>query len=829
MISPLDRLPTASLPGRSCLDDDDLNQLVNESLPSAEHAAVVQHLDQCENCRARLETVAGQQDQWQAVAKHLNPTERDLSDSKLPETLRSLKDETREIPPARASRNESPAELPGNGRIADRYQIQKVLGQGGMGIVYLAFDEKLRRKVAIKLINGPLASRPEAQRRIEREAIAAAAIRSEHVVAIHHIDHLPSGPYLVMEYIAGTCLEARLATEKPLPVDEIVRIGIEIASGLEAAHARGLIHRDVKPGNVLLEEETGKVKLTDFGLVRSLDDSGLSREEMISGTPEYIAPEQAAGRKVDRRADLYSLGCVLYALCTGHPPFQDANPMAILRQTQIEPHAPIHDSRPEVPSELCAVIDRLLQKDPAERYQDTREVTAALEGLRGKIGAVTNVAPVAARPHGVLLPLFLSAILLMGMVALGTGVANGWGNFDDLVNQLAGEKALPSPEAAPPADRKETPKEEPTDAEPLPVQRIQVVTPEQLMKERIQNEKDKVEREASPLLAQKLVGHTGPVQDFVFTPDGKSLISCSGWPTGDRTIRVWDLASGEETRRFDTSTVPQDPTNSGTREAPGEIYALAITPDGKKLISTGTGGAVCVWDVESGKMIGAYKEHTSTVYSVAISPDGSKVLTGGRDSVARLWNLRTQETLMELKGHQRDIRTVTFSPDGKQALTCSLDKTLRLWDLEAAKQLHVMKPDNQWVNNVQFSSDGTRAVSLSGSSIDLWDLKTGKRIHRLQGQGSPLTTVAWSADGRLLATGGYGGRVGLWDVDSGKSIETLLGHRSWIWRVKFTPDGTQVVSAGGGRHASTGGVQAGPDCVIRVWDLPKIAPRVASP
>lgn len=856
MISKFDRSP-AFLPQQTdCLDESDLYQLVDDQLPDELLPTVLTHLDHCSACRARLEAAAGQKEQWQAVAQHLQPKSSEPADGQLKETLQSLKDPTRQVPCATRTGAPHDAPLEKDSRLSGRYQIIRQLGHGGMGIVYLGFDEMLRRQVAIKLIQGPLTHKQEAQERIKREAIAAAAIRSPHVVTIHHIDHIESGPYLVMEYIAGVSLEERLHSETRLSPEEIIRVGSEIAAGLQAAHARGLIHRDVKPGNVLLEDGTGKVKLTDFGLVRGLDDSWLTQDDMISGTPEYIAPEQAAGREVDRRADLYSLGCVMYVLCTGKPPFHDDTPLAILRRVQDEQPASIQVTRPDIPTALCDVIERLLKKDPDARYQNAAEVQAALQAL-----PTTDHAHAAESPRhtkrtrrGPLLAMAATAALLVAVIALGASQANGWSNFGQLLLAANDEQPAEAPAAETdvpeeviakqPAAAEDVVEQEVTDPAPevtnaaelrpapsppaAPI-RMQIVTPEQLMQERIQAEKDSLPRDESPLLARKLLGHTGPVQDFVFTPDGKSLISCSGWPIGDRTIRMWDLETGKEVRRFDTAPVPPNPNNSGTREAPGEFYALAISPDGTKLISTSTGGAVCLWDVASGKMIGEFKGHISTVYAVEISPDGTKVLTGGRDSIARLWDLNTQEELMQLKGHTSDIRTARFSPDGSQALTTSLDQTLRLWDLNAAKPIHVMRSNNKTVTDAQFSPDGSRAVSLCAPSIDIWDLKTGKLIRQFREQGPPLTTVDWSPNGRLLITAGYGGQVRLWNPDNGQHVETMLGHRNWIWRVKFTPDGKQAVSAGGGRHGAVGGVQVGPDCAIRVWDLPKLPPRVTTP
>src|SRR5215472_18420835 len=186
-----------------------------------------------------------------------------------------------------------------------------------MGIVLKAFEPALHRPVAIKVLAPALAGSATARRRFTREAQAAAAVSHDHVVTVHGVSEAEGLPYLVMQYVAGESLQQRLDRTGPLEVAEVVRIGLQAASGLAAAHAQGLIHRDVKPANILLEGGLARVKITDFGLARTADDVGLTQAGVVAGTPEYMAPEQARGEQVDSGADLFSLGSVLYACCTG--------------------------------------------------------------------------------------------------------------------------------------------------------------------------------------------------------------------------------------------------------------------------------------------------------------------------------------------------------------------------------------------------------------------------------------------------------------------------------------------------------------------------------
>ena len=259
------------------------------------------------------------------------------------------------------------------------YEVLEVLGQGGMGVVLKARDPALDRTVAIKVLTPALAHGATARRRFAREARAVAAVGHEHIVAIHAVDEFRGLPYLVMQYIPGRSLQERLDASGPLEVKEILRIGTQAARALAAAHAQGVVHRDIKPANILLENCIERVKLTDFGLARAIDDASLTQSGVIAGTPQYMAPEQARGEPVDARSDLFSLGAVLYAMAAGRPPFRADSAMAVLKRVCDDRHRPIRELNPDVPDWLEAMIDRLLAKDPADRFQTATEVADLLE------------------------------------------------------------------------------------------------------------------------------------------------------------------------------------------------------------------------------------------------------------------------------------------------------------------------------------------------------------------------------------------------------------------------------------------------------------------
>jgi hypothetical protein len=243
---------------------------------------------------------------------------------------------------------------------------------------------KLRRMVAIKVLSPTLAVTSPPRKRFLREARAGAAVNHENVVQVYSVEEVPL-PYLVMEFVDGHSLQDKMNREGPLELPDIVEIGGQIASGLAAAHALGLVHRDIKPGNILLSGGVEqKVKITDFGLARAAADASLTQSGMLIGTPLYMAPEQARAERVDHRADLFSLGSVLYAMACGHPPFRAADTFAVLRRVAEDTPRPLQEMIPELPGWLVVLIGKLLAKDPQHRVQSAQEVAGILGDHQGE-------------------------------------------------------------------------------------------------------------------------------------------------------------------------------------------------------------------------------------------------------------------------------------------------------------------------------------------------------------------------------------------------------------------------------------------------------------
>lgn len=274
----------------------------------------------------------------------------------------------------------SPTDDPNSLGRMNAYEITGVIGSGNMGVVLKAIDPPLERVVAVKVMAPHLANNATARKRFAREAKAAAAVIHPNVIPIHAVskEDEPS-PFLVMAYIRGGSLQKRIETEGPLSITAILRIGSQIAAGLAAAHDQGLVHRDIKPENILLEEGVERVTLTDFGLARAVDDASVTQHGLIAGTPQFMSPEQARGESVDQKSDLFSLGSVLYTLCTGRPPFSGESSYGVMRRTIDESPSPIRDLNPQIPAWLCQIVEKLMAKDKTERFQSAAEVHKLLE------------------------------------------------------------------------------------------------------------------------------------------------------------------------------------------------------------------------------------------------------------------------------------------------------------------------------------------------------------------------------------------------------------------------------------------------------------------
>jgi anti-sigma factor RsiW len=363
-----------------CPSSELLKELLDGALAADDQARVSHHLEKCAACQQSLEAFVAGKQSWAGAKEQLAAGIGNVDAS-----LAAAVERAKRVPPNETESESEvrdsellhflkPSSEPGSiGRLGP-YEVMQVVGRGGFGVVLKAFDSSLRRVVAIKVLSPRLATSSTARRRFVREARAAAAVNHDHVVAIHAVEEAHEPPYFVMQFVEGKTLQDRLDSSGPLALNEILRIGMQASAGLAAAHDQGLVHRDIKPANILLENGVERVKITDFGLARTTDDASLTQSGVVAGTPQFMSPEQANGESVDARADLFSLGSVLYAMCTGRAPFRSSTTMGVLKRVCEESARPIREVNSEMPEWLEAIITKLHAKRPADRFQSAREL-----------------------------------------------------------------------------------------------------------------------------------------------------------------------------------------------------------------------------------------------------------------------------------------------------------------------------------------------------------------------------------------------------------------------------------------------------------------------
>ncbi len=414
-------------------DRKQLQLAIADQLSGTDSERLSDHLQGCAHCREELELLAGGESWWSEAKTFLSSSEELVAVEEVVGTLRVPSAHgTRSVPTTEDDEPLSlhfltPSEQPKMlGRLGS-YEIESVIGRGGMGLVLKAQDPALDRRVAIKVLAGHLATSAAARRRFAQEAKAAAAVVHDHVIPIHAVDIAGQTPYLVMPLVVGKSLQDRLDEQGPLETREVLRIAMQTAEGLAAAHAQGLVHRDIKPANILLENGCERVRITDFGLARAVDDASMTQSGYIAGTPQYMAPEQARGEPIDARADLFSLGSVMYAMCTGRPPFRAETTLAVLRRICDDPPRDVREVNPDVPPWLADIITRLLAKSPAERIQSASEVADLLKQWLAHLAQPTLILPpkfVAALPASLkpakeARPAWLVALGIAGAVLAG--------------------------------------------------------------------------------------------------------------------------------------------------------------------------------------------------------------------------------------------------------------------------------------------------------------------------------------------------------------------------------------------------------------------------
>ncbi len=727
----------------SCPPADELRQLLDGTLSGERQQICTDHMGVCVGCQSKLEGIATQ-------GTNLSSVVESLHESQLPansgywvaaQALEAAVEETF-IPRSSTRRSdmslnflEAPSDSAYLGRLA-QFDVMRVLGRGGMGLVLEAFDTRLQRNVALKVLDPELANDDVARQRFCREARAAASITHENVVAVHQVEK--SGdeglPYLVMQLIAGESLEQRLTRLNKLPLREVVRISMQIAHGLAAAYSQGLIHRDIKPGNILLEEAHDSVKLTDFGLARVADDVKLTRTGFVSGTPMYMAPEQAMGEEADHRSDLFSLGAIMYEMCAGQPPFMGNSALLILKQITDAKHRPLRELNPQIPEWLAETIDRLLAKNPADRIQSATHLAELLEfqlALMKTSEDLPTVCKIEAAKEAKRNRLIGTAI---GVSFLAVGLMAGI----FLANR-------PKPEVA------VVPADAPPEIKPVAILSANAGTvwsvafdrTSQMVAMGVEDGSVRLWDLPTKTVKATLNAHRAAVWSSQFAHQGELLATAGD----DGLIKLWNPPAAEPFK---------------TLKHPNAVRGLAFSHDDKLLYAGDREGGLRAWSLETDQPV-AEAQQPSAVYSIAISPDDETLATAGSDKTVRLWNAKTLAMKLPLDGHSGPVYGVSFNHDGHRLASVGWDKQVRLWDTSSGLLVKSWDGNSNDIWGVAFSPDGSKlATGGHDGAVKLWDAQTGELLSSYLGHKIAVHTVAFNNDGSLLASGGRDGSVRVW-------------------------------------------------------------------
>ena len=687
----------------------------------------------------------------------------------------------------------------GEGWSLPGYQLGQVLGRGGFAIVYRARQLSLGRDVAIKVLTTDLASEGD-RRRFERER-QALALLSPHPGVVDVIDAGVTAerrPFVVMRLYPGGTLSDRLAREGRLPVGEVIAIVARLADALDAAHAIGVIHRDVKPQNVLLTE-TGAPVLADFGIAGMLEgpDDGSSTSTSFF-TITHVAPEILDQRRYSIASDVYALASTTYQLLAGVPAFNPTDPR-IATLILDTPPPPI--TVPGVPQHVARTVLAALAKDPAARPPSAGAFAAALaagpavhvEQARTVPAAPSLPAtlpappPVPAPVHSQETEAYADPFATIRMAPgpdLATIAAAGPVRAD-AASDATPEMAGGNPSGNPPRNLPgRAPGRTPGRRAVLSAMALGVVaaaTGSTLY----------VRARAQQPHVSVLAGHRDEVLSVSWSLDGKRLASSSA----DETVRLWDVAARRQLG---------DPLSGHT----GWVWSVAWSPDGQTLATAGGDGDLTarLWDVPTRQQSGrSLTGHTAGLWSVAWSPSGAQLVTASSDRTARIWDAAAHSQLgAPLTGHTDGVWSAVWSPDGKAIATTGggRDQSVRLWDAGTHTQLgSPLTGHSSGVRSVTWSPDGKLLASAGAdATIRLWDAATDlQQGASLTGHANRVDAVAWHPHRNLLASAGGDHTVRVWDVGTHRQVVVLTGHQAGVRAVAWSPDGKTLASAGSDR------------------------------
>jgi WD40 repeat protein/serine/threonine protein kinase len=697
-----------------------------------------------------------------------------------------------------------------------RFQIRRELGQGGFGMVFLAYDPLLRREVAIKVPRADALVTPELRARFHREACAASGLDHPNLVSVYEAAELGPTCFIVTAYCPGTNLAAWLQTRAdPVPLEEAAQLTATLAEAVHHAHRHGVCHRDLKPANILLkaagpaaDPESARAlplsaltpMVADFGLARLEGDPGQTQSGAVLGTPAYMAPEQAGGRNqmVGPPADVYALGAILYELVTGRPPFRGENNLETLALVQSAEPVSLARLRPRVPRDLETICLKCLEKDPAKRYASAADLATDLQHFRqGRplrarpVSRVEHLSRWCRRNPALAGAAGLAAVALLATAVVSTLFALYFAASlrESEANRLRSKRQ----EANLALDRAVSLGERGQPNRAMLWLAHSLALAEQLEAHDLARAiRANLGAWYHHLPKRPLVGHQGPITAVAVSPDGRIILTGSR----DGTARRWHAH---------THRPIGEPLAHG-----GPVRAVAFSPDGQKLLTGGEDGTARLWDAGTGEPLGAPLVHAAAVHAVAFRANGAMIVTGCADRTARRWDAATGQPVGDPLPHSEDVVAIAFSPDGQTIVTGCLDGAARLWEATTGAPVGAPLAHPTKVLAVAFSPDGrTVATGDEAGTARLWEASTGRLAVELPVHKGPIRGVAFSPEGKAIATGGDGSHAELWDVATGKLIGDPFIH--------FSADGVKALAFHPGGTLVTGST----DGIARVWRTEK--------
>lgn len=689
---------------------------------------------------------------------------------------------------------------------ADNYELLEELGRGGMGVVYKAWNRRLQRHVAIKLLLGNQQFSPDHWARFLMEAEMLARFQHPNIVAIYEIGEFERQPYLVMEFVDGTTLTRRLANQSIEP-REAAQLTALLADAVQSVHDKTIVHRDLKPSNILLTQ-AGEPKITDFGLARH-PHSDLTTTGAVMGTPSYMAPEQAQGQTgaIGPRTDVYALGVILYEMTTGRVPFRAPTIAATLQQVIAdEPVAP-RRLQAGIARDLETICLKCLAKEPVHRYATAKALADDLR--RFLVGE-----PIVARPTGWAeqswkwarrqprVAALLAAVVMLVAVSIGA-LFMAW-------REAARGAVLEGQRADAEGRAKEKALEQ------LYVHRILLADrelaagkiswaqsyldacPEELRQWEWFHLKQRCRDKHTPVL----LGHKAGISSVAASSDGKLLVSASG----DGSVRVWD------------DQMRQEPMILQGHK--GSVNWVTLEQKENDLVSGGQDRKVIVWDLATRQPRLVFDQHDGALSCVALHPTkpwvASATFDGKVPGEVLVWDRRTAKVNARLPGHERSITCLTYSPDGTLLVSASHDRTVIVRNAASGEVRLRFAEHALPVACVAFSPDGQWLASASGplqsnipgdDEILVWSAHTGRVRRRFSGHDQRTVTLAFAPDGQRLASAGWDRMIRIWDLNAGQQLLALEGHTDAVMSLAFTPAGRLV----------SGSL----DRTIRLWDAPR--------